>query len=264
MLPNAHRQISNTARAKAQIYDMASNSALEDLTIGPITEANDFPTVFEICAKAFGEQTADGIWTTMNPGWETPEGKVQGAARMEARWRATRDAANTTFLKASLSAEGEESPRIVGVAIWIHASLTPGHGDAPEPLPLDFSNIYPHARFLSQLIGSMQKQRRRVLQEKTLLNAEQKSVMILDLCALDPAFQRRGIAAKLVQWGLEEAQRLGNIEAITEASRMGRSVYKRLGFQEVAEIEYEIDDEFNDRSMPSNVFLRTRVPPSFN
>ncbi|KAL3482569.1 hypothetical protein BJX62DRAFT_245778 [Aspergillus germanicus] len=171
---------------------MTANSALEDLTIGPITEANDFPSVFEICAKAFGEQTADGIWTTMNPGWETPEGKVQGAARMEARWRATRVAANTTFLKASISAGGEESPRIVGVAIWIHASLAPGHGDAPDPLPLDFSNIYPYdertSRFLSQLIGSMQTQRRRVLQEKTLLNSEQKSVMILDLCALDPAY----------------------------------------------------------------------------
>jgi hypothetical protein len=63
--------------------------------------------------------------------------------------------------------------------------------------------------------------------------------------------------------GLEEAQRLGDIEAITEASRMGRSVYKRLGFHEVAEIEYEVDEEFNDQSMPSNVFLRTRAP-SFN
>lgn len=245
---------------------MAESRTLGDLTIGPITDANDFPSVFEVCAKAFGEQTADGIWTTMNPGWETPEGKAQGAARMEARWRATKGAGNTTFLKASLSARGEEgNPRIVGVAIWIHASMA-SHGDAPDPLPLDFSDIYPHdertSRFLSQLIGSMQTQRRRVLQEKVLPDSEQKSVMILDLCALDPAFQRRGIAAKLVQWGLEEAQYLGGIEAITEASRMGRSVYKRLGFQEVADIEYEVDEEFRDRSMPSNVFLRTRPPPS--
>ncbi|KAL2844909.1 hypothetical protein BJX68DRAFT_269443 [Aspergillus pseudodeflectus] len=109
----------------------------------------------------------------------------------------------------------------------------------------------------------MRRQRRRVLQEKTLPNSEQKSVMILDLCALDSDFQRRGIAAKLVPWGLEGAQRLGDIEAITEASRMGRSVYKLLGFKEVVAIEYEVDEEFNDRSMPSNFFLRTRAP-SFN
>lgn len=107
----------------------------------------------------------------------------------------------------------------------------------------------------------MQTQRRQVLQEKAEPRSAQKSVMILDLCAMDPEFQRRGIASKLVEWGLEEARRLGDVEAITEASRMGRSVYKRLGFQEIGEIRYEVDAEFRDRSLPSNVFLRTKPPP---
>jgi GNAT superfamily N-acetyltransferase len=234
----------------------------EHIAIELITQPEDFYAVFEICAKAFGEQTADGIWTAMNPGWDTPEGKIQGAARMEARWRATKDAKNTRFLKASRSTGGE-APRIVGVAIWIHASLIPGHGDAPDAL--DFTDLYPKdermSKFLTKLIGSMQTRRRQVLHEKAQTDSAQKSVMILDLCALDPDFQRRGIASKLVQWGLEEAKRLGDIEAITEASRMGRSVYKRLGFQEVGEIQYEVDEGFKDRSLPSNVFLRTRPPP---
>lgn len=243
---------------------MASNTVpFEHTAIEPITNPEDFYSVFEICAKAFGEQTADGIWTAMNPGWDTPEGKVQGAARMEARWHATKDARNTHFLKASVSTT-EGSPRIVGVAIWVHASLIPGQGDAPDPL--DFTDLYPGdermPRFLTQLIASMQVRRRQVLQEKAQQpDSSQKSVMTLDLCALDPQFQRRGIASKLVQWGLKEARRLGDIEAITEASRMGRSVYKRLGFQGVEEIQYEVDEEFRDRSLPSNVFLRTRPPP---
>lgn len=237
----------------------------ENITIEPITNPEDFYPAFEICAKAFGEQTADGIWTAMNPGWNTPEGKLQGAARMEARWRATKDAKNTHFLKASVSStRGGGGPAlIVGVAIWVHASLIPGQGEAPDPL--EFGDLYPNdermTRFLTQLIGSMQTRRRQVLQEKAEPQSAQKSVMILDLCAMDPEFQRRGIASRLVQWGLEEARRLGDIEAITEASRMGRSVYKRLGFQEIEEIQYEVDAEFRDRSLPSNVFLRTRPPP---
>ncbi|KAI7974359.1 hypothetical protein EIK77_008542 [Talaromyces pinophilus] len=244
---------------------MAPTSASrEHIAIEPITNPEDFYPVFEICAKAFGEQTADGIWTSMNPGWNTPEGKIQGAARMEARWRVTKDAQNTHFLKASVSSTrgGGGRPVIVGVAIWVHGSLIPGHGDAPDSL--DFGDLYPNdermSRFLTQLIGSMQMRRRQVLQEKAEPQSAQKSVMILDLCALDPYFQRRGIATKLVEWGLEEARRLGDIEAITEASRMGRSVYKRLGFQEVEEIQYEVDEEFRNRSLPSNVFLRTRLP----
>jgi GNAT superfamily N-acetyltransferase len=242
---------------------MASNTATsEDVAIELITHSEDFYSVFEICAKAFGEQTADGIWTIANPGWDTPEGKVQGAARIEARWRATKDAENTYFLKASVSTGGGP-PRIVGVAIWIHASLISGQGDAPDHL--DFTDLYPNdertSRFLTKLVGSMYTWRRQVLQEKAQPDSTQKSIMILDLCALDPEFQRRGIVSKLVQWGLEEARRLGDIEAITEASRMGRSVYKRLGFQEVEEIQYEVDEEFKDRILPSNLFLRTRPPP---
>ncbi|KLU91281.1 hypothetical protein MAPG_09802 [Magnaporthiopsis poae ATCC 64411] len=70
-----------------------------------------------------------------------------------------------------------------------------------------------------------------------------------------------GLARALVQWGLDEAQRRGGIECITEASSMGRKVYLQMGFrQEGGEMAYLVDDEFKDRKLPSNVFLRTRPP----
>lgn len=226
----------------------------DEVKIEEISSEEDFGPVFEICTKAFGEQTADGIWTVMYPGWNTAEGKSRGAAGMASSWRSSKSAGHKHYIKASV---GE---RIVGIAIWVNASLVPDHGE--QPTPVDYEKLYPTdtktATFASQIFGSLQKLRRQVLQEKAQPDSAQKSVMILDLCALDPKYQRRGIASKLVQWGLDEAKRLGDLEAITEASAMGRSVYTRLGFKKVAEIEYELDEEFKARSQPSNVFLRTR------
>lgn len=80
---------------------------------------------------------------------------------------------------------------------------------------------------------------------------------MLDLCAVDPAFQRRGVASRLVEWGLQEAQRRGGLECLTEASVMGRLAYERLGFRPEGEIEYKVDEEFRTRSMPSNLYMRT-------
>ena len=229
-----------------------------DVLMEEVTDEMDFEAVFGVCAKAFGEQTADGIWTAANPGWDTEEGKVAGAARMADRWRATKSAGHVHFVKASVTMDQSSQRHIVGVAIWVNASLDPKHGDVPAPL--DFSDLHPEdpktAKFCAQILGSMQRYRRQVLQEK--LESDQKSVMVLDLCAVHPICQGRGVASKLVQWGLDEAKRLGDLEAITEASIMGRSVYKRLGFQEIVEIEYALDEEFKDRSQPSNVFLRTK------
>ncbi|KAG8415707.1 hypothetical protein J3458_009530 [Metarhizium acridum] len=38
-------------------------------------------TINPIC-ETFGKQTHDGLWTAMNPVWDTPQGKAQAASRM--------------------------------------------------------------------------------------------------------------------------------------------------------------------------------------
>ena len=79
---------------------------------------------------------------------------------------------------------------------------------------------------------------------------------------MSPALQRRGIAGKLTKWGLKESERRGGLEAVLEAvleaSAMGRPVYERLGFKaEGTEIPYNVDEEFAGRDMPASVFMRT-------
>ncbi|KAJ2969946.1 hypothetical protein NUW58_g9845 [Xylaria curta] len=82
------------------------------------------------------------------------------------------------------------------------------------------------------MLGSLLRRRLEFVGERAAANPP--SVMALDLCTTHPAFQRRGIGAKLVQWGLDEAHRRGIPGA---------------------DIEYELDDEFKGRDQPANVFM---------
>lgn len=239
---------------------VTQSDSTDDLRVQVITDASDFEPAYECVLNAFGHQVADGIWTAMNPGWDTPEGKAIHTAQFRNRWQSTKDAGNTIFLKATLpDPEASGSRRLVGLAIWVNASAVPGEGEVPGKT--DFSALYPgderEQRYLAQLLGSLHKKRFEVLQQKAKPESKQKSIMVLDLCVTEPSFQKRGIAKKLVQWGLDEAQRRGGLEATTEASAMGRHVYKKLGFQGVEDIVYEVDEEFKGRPMPPNLFMRT-------
>ncbi|KAH8666627.1 hypothetical protein BX600DRAFT_462120 [Xylariales sp. PMI_506] len=240
---------------------MASQSVSpDDVRVEVVTSPEDFAPMFEVVANAFGRQTADGIWMAANPGWDSPTGTEVGAGRMEKHWNASKEKGFTNFLKATVTVEG--SPRIVGAAIWEVLSDDPEHGTVPA-IP-KFAALYPddeqQQRYLEQLIGGLQAQRRAVVKEKALPESVHKAVMVLDLCVVDPGFQRRGIARNMVQWGLDEAQRRGGLEVITEASVMGRKVYMQMGFHNMGEIDYGVGEEFKDRVLPSNVFLRTAPP----
>ncbi|KAH7313768.1 hypothetical protein B0I35DRAFT_435810 [Stachybotrys elegans] len=244
--------------------------AKSDLRIELVDQPRDIEQAFEVLCATFGYQTKDGIFMAMNPGWAAPEGKTKGTARMVERWqKAARNKdgdLNTTFLKATVPHPDQEGERLaIGIAIWVQASVVDGYGEAPvEDLRkvMDLEALCPgnpsEQRFICQIEHELHKKRIQLVKEKA--TASPPAVMVLDLCVVDPAWQGRGIAKKLVQWGLNEAERRGGLEAITEASVMGRRVYEKMGFKGVEEIEYEVDAEFADRSKPSNLFMRTAGP----
>ncbi|KAI0380171.1 hypothetical protein F5Y04DRAFT_258430 [Hypomontagnella monticulosa] len=232
-----------------------------------IDQPKDIVAGFDCACKTFGEQTQDAIWMAMNPEWNKtgPEGRQRAAARMVDQWRRithdSRGNANTIYLKATVPYQGQRV--VAGIAIWAQLSMVEGYGGRPSDdlrSDLDLDALYPgneaEQRYLCQVYRSFLKRRVEVVQEKA--SSHPPSLMHLQLCVVDPAHQRKGIASKLVQWGLDEAQRRGGLEATTEASSMGRHVYARLGFNgEGEDIEYHVDTEFLSRDRPANLFMRT-------
>ena len=237
----------------------------DNITVEPVSSAEDFNQIFYCVAEAFGRQAKDSVWIVMNPGWETPEGQKKGAAELNKRWQNIKTnkngEPNTVFLKATLPDPQDSSKsRIVGMAIWQQASFVDGHGDPPtDSVGADLAQTLgpTEARFAAQMFKSLWK--RRIAYTKEKVNADPPAIFVLDMCAVDPDFQRRGIAQKLVQWGLDEAKNRGNLECTTEASSMGRGAYRKLGFESEGpeDICYEVDEEFKSRDKPPNVFLRT-------
>lgn len=238
------------------------------LQISVIEDESDFTGVFACSAKAFAEQINDGIWTATNPGWDTPGGKAAGIARCVQKWRSVakdnQGRPNTVFLKATLpDPDRPGQRRIVGTATWSQLSVVPGRGKRPSTelgTPEELKDMYQGdealQRVACQVWASLMGPRVAVVKEKE--SADPPATFALDLCAVDPDFWRRGIALKLVQWGLDEAKSRGGLEATTEASVMGRHVYKKLGFKPVVEVDYEVDQELlNGRNLPSNLFMRT-------
>ncbi|KAL4805086.1 hypothetical protein BDV18DRAFT_24927 [Aspergillus unguis] len=236
-----------------------------NVQVTPITDPSDLTRFFEVAAAAFGTQANDGLWTAMSPGWDTPEGKKNNVSRLTKRLNSTtkdrNGEPNTIFLKAVVNA-GTEKEAIAGIAIWAQASMVDGYGDVPRYIgeAMDLNELYPgnekEQRYVSQLDASLHKRRFEVIRE--IATTSSPAVMVLDLCAVDPAFQRMGVASRLVQWGLDEAKRRGGLEAVLEGSSMGRHVYRQLGFwQDGDEVGYEVDEEFKDRERPSNIFMRT-------
>ncbi|KAI0429827.1 acyl-CoA N-acyltransferase [Xylaria sp. FL1042] len=240
------------------------------LLVEIVNNEEDFTDAFHCLSQAFGVQARDAIWQAFNPAWDTPSGAAAGAARLANRWKATtrdnKGNPNAVFLKATLpDPEDGHDPSArrltVGFAVWIQISAVEGHGDTSLGAAFDDAaakTLYPdnetEQRFLLQMFRSLFKSR--VAFVKSQAAAAQPAVMTLDLCATHPAFQRRGVASRLVQWGLDEARRRGITYATTEASSMGRHAYARLGFRpQGPDIVYEVDEEFLGREKPPNLFM---------
>lgn len=241
----------------------SNHDSSSHVQIDVVNSPEDFAGIFNCTAQSFGTQTRDKIWLLHHAGWETSEGFAAGVKGMENRWRNIKTnrfgQPNTIFLKAVVDG------KIAGMAIWQQVSYVEGWGDVPsekeEPAAYPAEKLSPEERrYATQLLTSLHARRRAVAQGKARTEPENPAIFVLDMCAVDPAFQRRGIAGKLVQWGLDEAQRRDGLECTTEASVMGRVVYLKKGFkmeEGAPEIRYEVDGEFEAWGRPSNVFLRT-------
>jgi aminocarboxymuconate-semialdehyde decarboxylase len=245
------------------------STSQNDLIIAPFETEQDVRQANYCVSEAFGRQTRDAIWALMNPGWDTEEGQVRNSETMIKQWKSittNKDGQpNAIYLKATLPDPAKQGERrVVGLAIWKQLSLVEGYGD---PFSGDMTEAIKalegekNQRFAEQMFRSLWKRRIEYMREVSQSGRSPPAIFTLDLCAVDPAFQRRGIAGKLVEAGLAEAKKRGDLECTTEGSAMGRAVYRKLGFKDEGngDIVFETDDEFQSWDKPPNVFLRTHA-----
>ena len=191
--------------------------------VQPVNSPDDFAAVYHCIREAFVRQIRDSIWISMNPEWGPPEGQKEGASKLLRRWQSVtknkEGQPNTIILKASVpNPQDETKHKIMGAAIWSQTSFVDGHGDRPTDSPADVAALSDtEKRFASQMYRSLWKRRVALAREKAC--SDSPAMFTLYTWAVDPAFQRRGVAGKLVEWGLQEAKRRGGLECTTEASR---------------------------------------------
>ncbi|EMD90710.1 hypothetical protein COCC4DRAFT_126737 [Bipolaris maydis ATCC 48331] len=246
---------------------MTSNT--NDVVISPFETEKDFKQAQHCVSEAFGRQAKDSIWMLMNPGWDTEEGQAKHAKGLMEKWQSVttnKDGQpNAIYLKATLPDPNEPGERrVVGMAIWRQLSFVEGYGDPfSDDVSASLTNFdETKRRFATQMLRSLWKRRIAYMHEVKESGRNPPAIFTLDICAVDPAYQRRGIASKLVEVGLAEAKKRGDLECTTEGSAMGRAVYQRLGFKDegTGDIQYEVDEDAN---MPI-VDIHTHVyPPKY-
>lgn len=65
--------------------------------------------------------------------------------------------------------------------------------------------------------------------------------MYLELIAVSPKYQGRGIGAELVKWGCDHADEVG-VEAYLDATPQGKRLYEKFGFEGVKSVAFDAQD----------------------
>jgi GNAT superfamily N-acetyltransferase len=190
---------------------------------------SDLPSLIDLqYAACEGHLFHDAIW-----GADTGENRHQAMVRLRNKWQAT---SNYSIVKCM----DTRSKTIMAWCIW---EVVPPHQRRNEAIATDVMN---DCTWLSE-------GRERELGRGYLIPAIEKRwevmngreyLLLTNLCTA-VQWRRKGAAKALVQWGLEQAKKLG-IPAYCEASEMGLYVYESLGFKKEGIIETRMDGEVID------------------
>lgn len=178
--------------------------------LAPAEDA-DMPRLFEITSLAFKHN--EPFWDAMYPHHDTPSGRQQGGARFV---KAKHADPNTLYLKAVDASSGE----IAGFAKW---NVFRNRFQPPARAEGDFWDSPDDKEYCQHLMTEFNRDR------IAYLKSTEGNAVNLDICVIDPKYQRMGIGGLLVSWGVEKADELG-FDAIVESSVFGKGLYEKHGF----------------------------------
>jgi len=131
------------------------------------------------------------------------------------------------FMKA---VDTEQGNKVVGVASWSVHTEQRTEQDTKKSFtaPMTIPEINEEARnaFTAQI------------NEARMNIMGPAPVVMLNSLVVSPSYQRKGIGAQLMKFGVDEADRLG-LRAYLEASVFGKGLYERFGYKDVKNIEFD-------------------------
>lgn len=199
-------------------------------------EDADMPRLFEITSLAFKDN--EPFWDAMYPGHTTPEGRRIGGERFV---KAKHADPNTLYLKAVDEHTGE----IAGFAKW---NVFRNRFPAPAKAEGDFWACDEDKAYTQHLMTEFNRDR------MAYLKSNNGNAVNLDICVIDPKYQRMGIGGLLVSWGIDKADELG-FEAIVESSVYGKGLYEKNGFEFKKDVTLPLPDKWAGRSKSRYAWL---------
>ncbi len=199
----------------------------------------DMYRIFEIFSLAFGrnEPFVDAVW----PNHWTDSGRQQGAERFTHIKNTDQD---TVYLKAFDAATG----KIIGMAKWnIYDNHIPDFNKVDDEQK-DYWERREDRAFSEAMSKEFVKTR------NAAITRTGGNVLLLDMLAIDPAYQRKGVGSALGAWGAEKADAMGN-EAVVESSAFGKGLYEKHGFRFVKDVTLELPEPFADRNKQKFAWL---------
>ncbi|KAJ5183801.1 hypothetical protein N7492_001417 [Penicillium capsulatum] len=172
--------------------------------IGPASKA-DAPALTEVFLAAFD----DDFNRTMFP--PTPDVRAFASENL-----LTSDNENEIILKATAS---DDPSTMVAFAKWIRPGKAHTDADHPQGAVWPASS---DSALCDLFFGTMSQHHKELM--------DGRPHYYLEILGVHPNYQRRGLASRLLKWGLERADQDG-VEVYLSSSPEGKPMYEKYGFQ---------------------------------
>lgn len=185
-----------------------------------VTSKDDFLGIVGVEERAF---TSSPIMALMFPNSASSKTGKPDSLKVHNHQVSWATDLTTRYLKASLP-----DGTIVGFAKWnffLENTSEPQHPWNMELPPNTHKELYEF------FFGSLDKARNEAMKGK--------KHFLMAVLAVMPEYQRMGVGGKLLEWGLQEADREG-VECWIDASPFGLGLYKKFGWKEVSYLDVEL------------------------
>ncbi|TKA80651.1 hypothetical protein B0A55_01876 [Friedmanniomyces simplex] len=190
----------------------------------------DMERIFEICSLAFARE--EHFWDVFWPKHWEEAGRKQGAERM----RETRRTDPTTkYMKAVDS----ETGTIMGMAKWNIFDKKNSDSVTPKAIAnyWDQGDDLAYSTAISELF---------IKERNDAIREHGGNLVSLDICTIDPKYQRKGVGGELVKWGTQRADEMG-VAAVVESSVYGKGLYEKHGYVFVKDVVVRSPGKWSDR-----------------